>query len=754
MDCYLTIDNVGNIGLNTKEIIIPWYENRFLVNDAIVGANLYVGSTYVNEAAPNLGENSGYQVVSPRFRLFYNKNKMHIVPNVVFNSVPGCFKNLGFSSTEFECNFLGNNNGSYSKNIFLDIGKDSGDECLVFSPSAISNKENIENQEEVLNVNVSTGTVFDRIQVLNQVLGIADDDVTKLCNSYFPFAPFTDLKSINPNYIDSSDVKDIQVSVLKSVKELLSTGGISLFSPAVIGLTEIVYSGFFLKGLSKALFYSPDIKELPLFDVMRNFVITIAIGVLLIIILLQFIAVMRGKITIREIVKGLALTILCVFLPITILPWTFTTVFNGTTNFILDREINAALISDIQFMAKYNSMSDSNKLENQETINASQSSLKYGDLEVPLLAMIPWDYPEGKTSPDLVNMLEENIDDLGIEDFNKYTSLYKNDMMSSIKEHYKEVVEEEGGADPRFSQKIGFLDKYTPQMTKSQAVSRSKQNKSFRYIDHYYNSLGIDDLIASSETWYDTYYLGNNSSPEDVPFTYEGDSIPKNDMCRFLGSLEYVTSESMSERGWKAGYTGSLTEDQQGKLIDFVECVSDKVAEQATKQFGNKGYNYLGSSSFEETYLDSLTVYTYLAIMQATSDLVDNKTEFLNSVPTKVTINSIDTDVFVRALVMPRAKLVTTSSKNTTVFVNEQGLIQGIAFFVLVLFLILYAIFNLIAKFALIILAIPVFFVGYVIYKDFNNKAWLGFMYTIVIVYGIHVSFLVLYKLCVMITNL
>ena len=750
IDCYLTIDNIGNICLNTKEVLIPWYENRFFVDNNLVGANLFVGSTYVNEAI--LSNKGGYVLSSPPFRIYSDGNKVMINPRNFTSQPYSTMYLLGIDEISIEEPFFGEGQGLYSEDIFFNIGKDAGSKMNIFSPVTISNSANVEKQLAVLGE--GDGSVFSRMKVLNEVLGQAKDDITEVSTSYFPFNPFRDPSAVSPDFSDSSTVEKTQDSVLNMVQETLSGGLMGIISKTFEALTAMVYNVFFIDGCSSALFYSPNINEITLFKVARNYIIGFAIIALLILVMFQFIMMIRGRLSVKDIIKGVALTLVCVFVPLTILPWIFCTVFNGTTNYIMSKEVNAAVVADINSINRLLNSSMEEKLTLQENIDASGSYLSYGDMDIPLLILIPWEVPEGEENINLIEMLNASLEESNLMQFNKYNDFYNNDMMKEIKNHYRKIIDETRveGADCRINQKVGFLDKYTPAfVSKEDSAQKMGENKPYRYIDHYYNSLKINELLANSNVWYMTYYYCPTSSPEERPFTYEGNLVPEAELDSFLLSLNYVTSNNRKERIWQSAESG-LTNRQKDKIVTMVEDISDEVAKQMEMQFGESGNNYLGTSTFYETYLNSITLYTYLAIMKGTATIVDNRQDFLKTVPTSVGIDTVDTDIFIRSLLSQLEKLAT--AKTNTVAYHTGSVMQGLFFLILILLLSLYAAFNLLAKYLLIIIAIPVFFLGYIVYRDFNNKACIVFLYTIVIFYGIHVAFLLVYKFCVYINNI
>jgi len=685
-DLYLCIDNLGNIVTNTKDVVIPFYVNDNFMTK-INGVNAFTEFTYtaISEGDASVGSHTasrnrvGVYVIEDKkgnFIIRISEYNNFVAP-MTFNHMTR-YTDVGKLPKNY--GGLNNNSGIFkADNNFSDFLSRYDDPGTF----RILTDRNTGNLIYVYN-RVGNSTVSKDTRIIDTILSNIDLGKISALNSYISKCEESDIAT-EPYSIGDTPLPgkftgefDPIDSIKEAMVRIINFGIGDIINNTIGYYASEVYENWFVKSSSKSLFYSPNFDELFIFSFIVKYVIFFVVILMILLFLYQIFKYVTGKLSFRKLLIDQLLLLGCVLIPLIIVPSLLVGFFNVTTNKLFNSEVISLTIVNIERENRFQNYIKVNRVEEDE-----------GFIR-----------PE-KYRIDSSTYLNFNGDKVPVTNFVMENKLGSSDrMFSAIHDHYTSIL---GTPDNMGNYNRFYRSEWFFKESKGLVVD-CDGNKVNLAGEYYVNKLDIKRLISNDEILRQIYNYGDTFNEKQY-----------SDLVGYLNGSSSVN-----------GFT-------KRKIDNALNGVADDVA------FFIKDYILLVDKNIsEETVIDSLTLATYLSINKRFGlDMVDSS--YGN--PYKITVDNVDTDLLLKALVIPKSELIDGyySASNVVFYLlNEKDIITFLVFILLIVLLIIYGVINSIVKLILVFVAVILFFINYVLKKDYKDKTLFGFMTIVAILFVMH----------------
>ena len=702
-DMYLCIDNMGDIVDNAKEIIIPFFENPFMVTTTS-NTNEYLESVYSNAKYVPGNDNIGnFNVSSDSTGVLIQQsgssyiirmtNYAHLVSDAKFRGVmsssPGLSKsfagakNLGGAINDDEVLPTPNPDNSTTNplsfyeefntnnSIFQEVTNTKG-----IDPAFIMNIPNNPNMTQSSNSdldstylgtqlpsggfqnintykNSSTGKQCDNLDILDSALTFELTN-NKQYTSGIMFEPNNDANSLNP-----SDVERLNPSASQQQANQMQTITNRLFDIVTEGFGYVlnltidnyiskIYQDFFVNGSGGEAFNTTDITQEPLFKTIFNFIFIIVFVLMILLFAYQLIMLAMGRIEPKKIFVDQFLLIICIVVPLMILPHIFYSIFTTISDDLMSRETQTITIVGLDNQNK--SFLNDNQNQGQVNINP-----------------VPDD-----------------------------TYITIKDPSTSSDTH---------GSTTLVIPVNDFVRTRDPQFNNEGSNSVSANLPLYTQI--------LDTFISQIAEQHQSFY---------------------NDPAFYSDPEGYLNLQGYTNITWQPSTSGKKLTN-----INFNEVANDLAYYCATQ------IRPIESYLMPRTIYQACALEVYLAAFNHSD---------AGGAARSVDFKTIDANTMFQALIIPVQDSAAYGITNICNYViMNQNFLIGITFLILLGLILAYGIVMMVIKIILMGITVVLFFINYVVYKDYKDKTLFGFAYIFGTILIIQIGFLLVWNCGIYITN-
>ena len=700
---YLCIDNMGDIVDNAKEIIIPFFENPFMVTTTS-DQNGYLESVYSHAKYIPGNDNIGnFNVSSDKTGVLIQQSGSNYIirmTNYAHLASDSKFKGNLFSSPGLSNSFVGAKNLGGSVNddevlptpnpdnsttnplsfyeefntnnsIFQEVTNTKGiDPAFLMN---IPNNPNITQPSnsdldstylgpqlpsggfQKINIykNSSNGKQCDNLDILDSALTFELAN-NKLFASGIMFEPNNDATSLNPLDVErlnpsaSQQQANQMQTITNRLFDIVTEGFGYVLNLTVDNYISKVYQDFFVNGSGGEAFNTTDITQEPMFKTVFKFIFTVIFVLMILLFAYQLIMLVMGRIEPKRIFADQFLLIICVVVPLMILPHMFYSIFTTISNDLMSKETQTITIIGLDNQNK--SFLNDNQTQGQVNLNP-----------------VPDDTY------------------ITIKDPSTSSSTY--------------------GNTPLAIPVNDFVRARDPQFDNEGSNSVSANLPLYTQI--------LDTFISQIAEQHPSFY---------------------NDPSFYADPEGYLNLQGYTNITWQPSTSG-----KQLQNIDFKAVATDLAYYCATQ------------IRPIESYLMPRTIYQACALEVYLSAFKHSDT---GGAARYVDFKTIDANTMFQALIIPIQDSAAYGITNICNYViMNQNLLIGLTFLILLGLVLAYGIVMMVIKIILMGIAVVLFFINYVLYKDYKDKTLFGFAYIFGTILLIQIGFLLVWNCGIYITN-